>query len=317
MSFEARRDSLVAWMDGHMMKGGSDVPARLLTLIALLERLREVPALDIDRHKASSGMQLVEHNRFVDKATARFCVTSPVQEKGRRSNNLHAWANPLFDWLRSAGFREGRVGINDDLLSGAQEAAAKRLAAINEDKPLIARYNLGTAVAVIADLLDQAQEKKRAKDVAEYLVGAKLELRFGEGIVTPKNVNAPSGMNLADFRIGNMAIEVTTVERPDKSHLDQLARMVGNTGLQVWFLARLRDRERWQTAIDALFEGQASRIVVADVETFIGQNIMEIGRFQTEGVRGELSRLFEQYSRRWLPPVGAGGLRIVNMEDRH
>ena len=262
-------------------------------------------------------MQLVEHNGFVDKALARFGVASPVQEKGRRSNNLHAWANPLFDWLRSAGFREGQAGANDDLLSGAQEAAAKRLAVINEDKPLIARYNRGTAVAVISDLLDQAQEKKRAKDVAEYLVGAKLELRFGKGIVTPKNVNTPSGVNLADFRIGNMAIEVTTVERPDKSHLDQLAGILGNTGLQVWFLTRLRDRERWQTAIDAMFEGQASRIVVADVETFVGQNITEIGRFQTEDVRGELSRLFDQYSRRWLPPVGAGGLRIVSMEDLH
>lgn len=317
MSFAAHQDSFIAWMDNHMMKGGSDVPARLLTLLGLLERLREVPELKIDKHMAGSGMQLVEHNGFVDKAIARFGVISPVQEKGRRSNNLHAWANPLFDWLRHAGFQEDHASANDDLLRGAQEAAAKRLAAINEDKPLVARYNRGTAVAVIADLLDQAQEKRRAKDVAEYLVGAKLELRFREGIVKPKNVNTPSGANLADFRIGNMAIEVTTVERPDKSHLDQLAGILANTELHVWFLTRLRDRERWQTAIDAMFEEQASRIVVADVETFVGQNITEIGGFQTNDVRGELSRLFERYSSHWLPSVGAGGLRIVSMEDLH
>lgn len=315
MSFAVHQDSFIAWVDAHMTKGGNDVPARLLTLLGLLERLRETPSLHIDAHKAASGMQLIEHNGFVDKALARFGVVSPVQEKGRRSNNLHAWANPLFDWLRRAGYAEGQTVVNDDLLLGAQDVAAKRLAVINEDKPLIARYHRGTAVAIIADLLDQAQEKKRAKDVAEYLVGAKLELRFGEGVVTPKNVNTPSGANLADFRIGNMAIEVTTVERPDKSHLDQLAGILSNTNLQVWFLARLRDRERWQTAIDATFDALASRVVVADVETFVGQNITEIGKFRTDDVRAELARLFDQYRRRWLPPVGAGGLRIVSMED--
>lgn len=314
MSSDARQDSFIAWIDAHMTKGGSDVPARLLTLLGLLERLRETPTLHIDAHKAASGMQLIEHNGFVDRALARFGVTSPVQEKGRRSNNLHAWANPLFDWLRQAGFAEGQTVANDNVLLWTQEIAAKRLAVINEDKPLVARYNRCTAVAIIADLLDQAQEKKRAKDVAEYLVGAKLELRFGEGIVTPKNVNTPSGANLADFRVGNMAIEVTTVERPDKSHLDQLAGILSNTNLQVWFLTRLRDRERWQTAIDAMFETPSSRIVVADVETFVGQNITEIGKFRTDDVRAELTRLFEQYGRRWLPPVGAGGLRIVSME---
>src|SRR5690606_27671783 len=145
----------------------------------------------------------------------------------------------------------------------------------------------------------------------------KLELRFREGIVKPKNVNTPSGANLADFRIGNMAIEVTTVERPDRSHLDQLAEILANTEFHVWFLTRLRDREPWQTAIDTTFGEPASRIVVADVETFVGQNITEIGGFQTNDVRRELSRLFERYSSHWLPSVGAGGLRIVSMEDLH
>lgn len=317
MSHAANRDSFPAWMDEHMRKGETDVPARLLTLLGLLECLRAAPALDIDKHKAKSGMQLLDHNGFVDKALARFGAVSPVQEKGRRSNNLHAWAKPLFDWLRRSGFQENQRCANDDLLHWAQKKAAERLAVINEDKPLIARYNRGTAVAVIADLLDQAREKKRAKDVAEYMVGAKLELRFGVGIVTPKNVNTPSGVNLADFRIGNMAIEVTTVERPDKAHLEQLAEILSNTGLQVWFLTRLRDRERWQTAIDAMFGEQASRIVVADVETFVGQNVTEIGGFQTQDVHNELARLFEQYSRRWLPSAGAGGLRIVNVENQH
>ncbi len=312
MSFAQYESSFTEWHDEYMMKGGADVPARLLTLLGLLERLRELPVLDLDQHKADSGMQLIEHNAFVDRALARFAVQSPVQEKGRRSNNLHAWANSLFAWLTAAGFQQNAP--NDDLLLGAQAVAAKRLALINDDKPLIARYSKGTAVAVIADILDQAQEKKRAKDVAEYLVGAKLELRFGDGVVQPKNVNTPSLGHLADFRIGNTAIEVTTVERADKSHLDQITRILQNTGLQVWLLTRMKDREKWQHAVEALFDAQVLRIVVADIETFVGQNVSEIGKFQSEDVAKALSALFERYTTHWLPPIGAGGLRIVNME---
>jgi hypothetical protein len=319
MSFAKYESSFTEWLDEHMMKGGADVPARLLTLLCLLERLRDLPVFNIDQHKADSGMQLIEHNAFIDRALERFAVASPVQEKGRRSNNLHAWANPLFAWLTNAGFQEDAP--NDDLLHGTQAVAAKRLALINDDKPLIARYSKGTAVAVIADILDQAQEKKRAKDVAEYLVGAKLESRFGNEVVKPKNVNTPSLGHLADFRIGNTAIEVTTVERADRSHLDQITRILQNTGLEVWLLTRMKDREKWQHAVDALFESQASRIVVADIETFVGQNVSEIGNFQSEEVTTALAALFDRYTTHWLPRVGAGGLRIVNMEsggaDKH
>ncbi len=196
-----------------------------------------------------------------------------------------------------------------------QLAASHRLTTINEDKPLIARYSKGTSVAVIADLLDQAQVKKRAKDVAEYLVGAKLELRFGNGAVKPKHVNAPSLGQLADFRLGNTAIEVTTMERPDKSHLDQVSDILADTGLQVWLLTRMRDREKWQNGVDVIFGSAAARIVVADIETFVGQNVSEIGKFNSEEVKRTLARLFARYEEAWLPKFGGGGLRIVNPES--
>ena len=169
-------------------------------------------------------------------------------------------------------------------------------------------------MAVIGDILDQAQGKKRSKDVAEYLVGAKLELRFGEGAVQPKNVNTPSLEQLADFRFGGAAFEVTTVENPDRAHLNKIGEILANTGLELWLLTRKRDRERWQNAIDALYGDQGSRVVVTDIETFVGQNTSEIGRFVPEETRATLAELFARYANRWLPAAGAGGLRIVDPE---
>ena len=316
MSFAEHEHEFTEWLDAKMKKGGRDVAARLVTLLALLERLKGSPVLSIDEHRAASGQQLVDHNHFVDQALARFGVQSPVQEKGRRSNNLQDWANPLFMWLADAGFKEGSVAENDELLYSAQAVVARRLTLINEDKPLIARYSMGNAVAVIGDILDQAQEKNRAKDVAEYLVGAKLELRLREGIVQPKNVNTPSLGQLADFRVGGAAIEVTTLKRPDPAHLNQIGEILRDTGLLVWLLTRKRDRERWQKAVESLYRDQLGRLAVVDIETFVGQNITEIGFFDPEDTRAALTKLFERYTNHWLPPVGTGGLRIVDPEDR-
>ncbi|MCX7424092.1 MAG: DUF4928 family protein [Planctomycetia bacterium] len=314
MSFASHKAAFTEWLNENMVKGGNDVSGRLVTAMALLERLRETPTLDLKEHMAGSGQQLVEHNGFVDRAIARFSVQSPVQERGRRSSNLNAWANSLFAWLVAAGFREGEIERNDDLLQGAQAMAACRLSLINEDKPLIARYSKGSAVAVIGDILDQAQEKKRAKDVAEYLVGAKLELRFGEGAVQPKNVNTPSLDQLADFRFGGAAFEVTTVTSADSAHLNKIGEILSNTGLELWLLTRKRDREKWQKAVDAKYGDQASRVVVTDIETFVGQNTSEIGHFEAEETRATLAALFARYTNRWLPMAGAGGLRIVDPE---
>ncbi len=312
---EAGGDTFQGWMDQYMATGTRDVPARLLALLGLLERLRETPKLVLKQHLAKSGMQLLDHNRYVETAISRFKVSSPVQEMGRRSSNLHAWAEALFDWLRSAGFHEDQLAANVELLTHMQTQASARLAQIGESAPLIVRYDKGTAVAVIADLLDQAQSKRRAKDVAEYLVGAKLQLRFGERCVTPKNVNTPSGTNLADFRVGNTAIEVTIAERPDRAHMDQLATIISDTRLEVWFLTRQSARALWQAEIDKKFGVRAGRIAVVDIESFVGQNITEMGRFQEQGVREQLSRLFRQYSRSWLPSAGAAGLQIKSRED--
>lgn len=314
MSFAQHADSFNDWLNVNMRKGGSDVPARLLTLLGMLERLRVEPTLHLDHHKAPSGAQLIEHDSFVDRALERHGVQSPVQAKGRRSNNLQAWGPALLNWLAAAGFNESSPEANEQILTGAQRVAAQRLVLINDDKPLIARYSMGTSISVIEDLLDQAQEKKRAKDVAEYLVGAKLQLKFGEDKIKPKNVNTPSLQNLADFRIGKAAIEVTTAG-PDKAHLGQIEGILRNTGLEIWLMPRRRDREKWQNAVDALFHGHTKRIAVTDIETFVGQNMSEAGEFDPDDTRTALASLFARYAEQWLPPVGAGGLRIVDPEN--
>jgi hypothetical protein len=200
------------------------------------------------------------------------------------------------------------------LLQSVGRVVADRLVVINQAEPITARFNVGTAVAVVADILDQAQQKKRAKDVAEYLVGAKIDLRFGPGTVQPKNVNTPNRDEPADYRVGAAAIEVT-VSPPDRRHVGQVRRILGDTSLDVWLLVRLKDCQRWRKLVaEAIEQPLLGRVAVTAIETFVGQNISEIGQFDPPDVIKALKDLFVIYNERWLPNAGSGGLRIVPAE---
>jgi hypothetical protein len=68
--------------------------------------------------------------------------------------------------------------------------------------------------------------------------------------------------------------------------------------------------------VEKTFGDQAKRVAVADIETFVGQNISEIGSFNTEDTRATLAKLFDRYTKYWLSSAGSGGLRIIDPEAR-
>jgi hypothetical protein len=310
-------NSFINWLDEHMKKGASDQPGRIVVVMATCERLRENPSLRREDHLTSSNMQLIEHDHFVGISLKRCGIISPVSAFGRRSSNLGAWIGPLLEWIESQGFASMDTCEKEEFLTEIESIAAARLQIINEGKPLIARYNQGTAVAIIEDILNQAQKKKRAKDVAEYLVGAKLQIKFGETAAKPKNVNTPNLNRLSDFHFGNAAIEVT-VNPPDNRHLSQITEILNNTGSDVWLLVRRNDREKWQNAVDATVDKQLrGRVVVTDIETFVGQNVSEIGVFMPPTVAITLTELFSIYNERWLPKAGSSGIHIISVDPEH
>jgi len=313
-AFAPHLEDFQVWLDANMRQTSRDVPARLLTVMGFLEHLRTQTDLSAN-HLAASGTQLIDHNEMVQAALRRFSLTSPLIEFGRKSSFVAGWINSLVAWLKARGFESLQLTSREEFLTSAQAVASARLTTINESKPLLARFTCGTALAVIEDILDQAQAKNRAKDVAEYLVGAKLQLRFGSEVVKPKNVNTPSGTALADFRLGNAAIEVT-VSPPDDRHLNQTNGILQDTGLDVWLLVRRRDRERWQATIKKKVSAdRRGRVAVLCVEAFVGQNVSELGGFSSAGVLEQLARLIEIYNETWLPSAGSGGIRIATADE--
>jgi len=301
----------------QMKKGGRFVPARLQAALALLEKLRDNPSLRLEDHVASKGSSGLEsHETYGNRAHARFEIEPINKNHGRRSSNLQDWGQDLLDKLTRGGFEGASPNARLALITLAQESFAAVLRSIVEQGPLEARIRRRAAEFVIADVLKQAEEKNKAGDVAQYLVGAKLMLRFNRDIpVLPANKGdrksrLDPNARLGDFEIENAVIEVA-LGLPDDKHLTQIAQILDNPEAEVRLLTREDRVEVWRKEVDTSDEIDALRVVVSSVVTFVGQNISELGEFSSEGKSFQLQALFDLYNKHWISKVGTPGIAII------
>ena len=146
----------------------------------------------------------------------------------------------------------------------------------------------------IQDLLSLARERGKDGPVAEYLVGAKLQLRFPD--VDVRNVSfttsdVQSG-EPGDFYVIDTAFHVTVapmlpVYDKCKSNVDQ--------GLRVYLLVPDGKVVGTRQNVEGIIPG---RVGVESIESFVAQNLDELGSFSNSGLQQELLKFFEMYNLR-------------------
>lgn len=305
-----------SFLSTHMKKGSRFVPARLQAALALLERLRTNPGLDLGLHMTEEGQSGLEsHESYGAAAHLRFGIDAINRTHGRRSSNIHSWGQPLLDLLQEFGFNAATEEEKSSMLTLFQESVVRGLREILEQGPLVANFRGRTAEFMIGELLDQAEVKGKTGDVAQYLVGAKLSMRFQREIpIHPANKGDRKALGdpnarLGDFEIENAVIEVA-VGLPDDKHLQQVEMIAGRSELEVWLLTRLDRVEIWRGEVAKFIGADCKRVVVASVESFVGQNITEMGTFSSKGKVATMRQLFSIYNERWIKTLGAAGIRI-------
>ncbi len=308
---------LQAFIENQMKKGGRWVPARLQAGLALLEKLRDKPSLEVADHLASRGSSGLEsHETFGKNAHDRLGLEPINKNHGRRSSNLQDWGQSLLDILGAEGFAAALPDHQAKIVDDAQLILALPLRSILEQEPLEVRVRGRSAESVIADLLDQADNKGKSGDVAQYLVGAKLRHRFNVDIpALPANKGdrksrADKEARAGDFEIADAVIEVA-VGLPDEKHLAQVAEAIEESDREVWLLTRADRVEVWKVELKKYLGIETRRVVVTSVEVFVGQNISELGKFTSKGKEENLNALFEIYNTHWIATVGTPGIRVV------
>lgn len=307
---------LDSFIQTFMRKGGRPVPARLQTALGLLEKLRQDPSLDLAKHLAARGSSGLEsHETWGHKAHNRLGLEAINKNHGRRSSSLQDWGQQLLDVLKAAGFEEGTATSRAGLIDAAQAAFGAVLRHILEQEPLSIRLKGRSAEAAIREILDQAEEKGKTGDVAQYLVGAKLMIRLGvEMPVYQANKGDRRGRGdrearLGDFQVADAIIEVA-VGLPDDKHLEQVVEALADTDKEVWLLTRAHRVTTWQDELKTMGGVDLKRVIVDSVEGFVGQNMTELGGFSVRGRVVKLNELFKLYNDRWIAKVGTPGIRI-------
>ena len=300
----------------HMQQGGRYIAARLQAAMALLERLREKPVLRLDAHKKANSAGLDSHEKYGDRVHQRLGLEAINRNHGRRSSNVGGWGQELLDRLKDAGFESASSDDQAKLLTTMQDSFGAILRGILEEEPLEARTKGRSAEAVIREILKQADAKGKAGDVAQYLIGAKLMLRLKREIkVVPANKGDRKSRSDLKARTGDFEIENATIEvavgLPDDKHLAQVAEALEDNDLEVWLLTRHDRVATWKNELEE-FEGvDMRRVIVTSVESFVGQNISELGDFSSKGKAAQLQELFKLYNERWVAQVGTPGIRII------
>jgi hypothetical protein len=307
---------LTPFLNEHMRQGGRYVPARIQAAMALLEKLRDSPELKLTAHKRANSSGIDSHERYGDRVHERLAIAAINKNHGRRSSNVGGWGQALLDRIGAAGFRAADPASKGVMIDHAQEALCSILRAILDQEPLDARPKGRTAEAVVRDLLRQAEAKGKSGEVAQYLVGAKLQLRLGLEIpVVAYNVGDRRSHADASARTGDFEVEDSTIEvalgLPDDKHLAQVAHALEDTDLEFWLLTRHDRVETWKNELGK-FEGvDMKRVIVSGVESFIGQNISEMGGFSSGGKANRFADLVSLYNERWAAKVGTPGIRIA------
>lgn len=310
-------DDFQSFLEQHAKKNGRFVPARLQAALALLERLRTEPSLDLNNHKDQGSQSIKSHETFGKQAHERLGLTVINKNHGRRSSNLPGWGQQLLNIVGTAGLNSASARKRERIISEFQELFAKPLRELIEQDPLTARLKNRTAENVLRDLLTQAQNKGKAGEVAQYLVGAKLTLRLGKDIpVYPANKSdrtsyGDKAPRRGDFEIENAVIEIA-VGLPDEKHLDQIVDILEDSDLEVWLLTSAERLAAWKTEVENFSEtAHRRRVVVSSVEAFVGQNITELAAFSAQEKTTQFAALFQIYNDRWVAQVGPPGIRIT------
>jgi len=112
----------------RMQHGGRYVAARLQSALALLERLRGDPSLDLADHLSGKGSSGIKgHESFGQAAHDRWQIEPQNKNHGRRSSNLQDWGQDLLGALAAAGFSDGGEQDREKLLTEAQRPFVEAL----------------------------------------------------------------------------------------------------------------------------------------------------------------------------------------------
>ena len=285
------------WDNLRRYKGGMPARGTVAGALVVLDRLKEDYNLDLDSHRTPGRSQI----RGVSGATTqqiieRYGETRQfLSEGGRTNRGLAGDIGALLDALRPLNLDKLPSEDQNEMLSELQIFLVAKVREYFSQERLKVTFNPNkTSWDAVHELLIEAQVNDKGGPLAEYLVGAKLTLRFPETEIDnhPSSAADASVDRPGDFTIGDAAFHITV--HPSPGHFQRCLDNI-RQGLHPYLLVpdRILAGTRQNAALEA-----PGQITVDSIESFVSQNLNELAEFSSEGIVSGFARLLQAYNQR-------------------
>jgi hypothetical protein len=225
---------------------------------------------------------IVAQSRRAPSHVARFGLPTDNisgDRSGRKTPQAPVIIPRLVAHFESQGFDSAELAQKIQMLHAASEPFRSLLGL--SLGPIRTMPSGKSVAGVIEDVLAQAEQRGIVPAIAELLVGSKLEVCLGEQ--RRSEVAAQHKWNnghddpaaLGDYRIENVAIEVTTVRGPDEEHRTKANRITASGTDECWLVVRSDKIKAWQDYLARAPSRYPSLIRCFGICEFIGQNLTE------------------------------------------
>lgn len=294
----AAKQAFETWWDNlRRYRGGMPAKGTVGGSMVVLERLKSNYVLDLDFHRTSGGSQIKDvSGANVQKLLEEHSETRPfLSEGGRTNRGLAGDVGALLDQLRTmeleALSQKDRVEVINFLQGLLVEKVGKYFA---QNRLQLIYDSAKMTWDIVRSLLREADETGKAGPVAEYLVGAKLQLRFPHIEVENKSYSTADEVTgrPGDFFIEDTAFHVTV--HPTPGHFDRCRQNL-NQGLRPYIIVPDEYLTGTRQNANLIWPG---RIAVESIESFVSQNLDELSTFSKSKTKSNLRSLIEMYNRR-------------------
>ena len=280
----------------HKPSGG---PARgtIAAALVVLDRLKGDCDLSLDSHRAAGKSQIKgASGRAVARILAEFGESRPfLKEGGRTNRGAPRDIAAMLDALRATRIVAITGPERNGVIREMQGFLVARVREYHGRQRLPFRYDPSmTSWQTVHEWLRVAHENGKAGPVAQYLVGAKLELRFPDTEVPNESYSTADDQlgRPGDFLIGDTVFHVTVA--PSMTLYGKCARNLED-GLRAFVLVPddklLGSRQNAEA-------NRPGHIAVESVESFVSQNIEELSHFSKNRIAEGFRCLLETYNTR-------------------
>lgn len=277
--------------------GGLPARGSILASLVVLERLKEQFVLDLSAHQTAGKAQLRGVNpKAARTILERFGETRPFTLEGGRTNRgAPGDVQKLLASLKGLGLHAATPAERNEVLEEFQRRLVEKVRDYHARKRIEITYDSGvTTWAAVHEVLEQAGRVGKAGPAAQYLVGAKLQLRFPQIAVSNDRYSAADEQTgrRGDFQVEDTAFHVTVA--PAQAVYEKCVRNV-KAGCRVYLLVPEAFLVGARQNVQAMAPGP---IAVESIESFIANNVEELAQFSRNGLVSGFRRLLEEYNRR-------------------